>query len=381
MSKLVITTVGTSLLTNQIKERLDPKDWNRRLNDTANHTFDKITQHDEDVADIISKLRERAEGKLYDEDSEIELIRDISAELNGIYGLYNEKLPEGCNDHHILIATDTAQGQVAAEVIKAFLEHHNFKFVNILTQSELSLASTDVFTESIAKLIPYLNQTIIDYKGNNYRICFNLVGGFKALQGYFNTIGMFYADEIIYVFEGSNQVIKIPKLPVTINLQEVEMYKVPLAMMEQGDVATSCEVLKDVPKDWVVEDGKETTLSTWGQLIWSECKNKLLPQDLLKFPRIHCDSSFINDYEKIKNPKERIKLQETIALVSQKLSLSRGSTEVLFGGGLDFNRYKNTSIDHFRVNDGLRVSCKAVGGNLQLRYYGTHDHVEGKELR
>ena len=39
------------------------------------------------------------------------------------------------------------------------------------------------------------------YRQSHYRVVFNLVGGFKSLQGYMNTLGMFYADEIIYIFE------------------------------------------------------------------------------------------------------------------------------------------------------------------------------------
>lgn len=378
MPRLVISTVGTSLLTNQINERIDKKDWKRRINQTVNLSYDEITNYHSDAFDFICELKNRAETKIYDVDTENEEIREISAELNGIYGLYNEKLEDGVSDTHILITTDTAQGTIAADVIESFLKSKGFNNVIKWVEPNLSLASSEVFTESVAKLLPKLEQTILECKKNSYRICFNLVGGFKALQGYFNTIGMFYANEIIYVFEGSNEVIKIPKLPVTINIEEVEPYRVQLAMMSVGDVPKSWEDAKKVPEEWVVVDGQEMTLSTWGQLIWSQCKDKLLTQDkLLKFPKIEYTSVFTDEY-KTKPANERIILQENLARAAGLLISNKdGITTMKQDGIFRLRRYegKHKDVEHFDLPKGRRVSCVAVGNSLQLRHYGEHDYV------
>jgi len=209
-----------------------------------------------------------------------------------------------------------------------------------------------------------------------------LVGGFKAVQGYMNTIGMFYAHEVIYIFEGSNQLIKIPRLPVDIKLSEVEEYKVPLAMMAQGEVLTSWKKAQKVPKDWVFVVDEEMTLSTWGQLIYQQCKKDLLSSEkLLDLPRLHYQDSFHADYKKIKDNKEKVQLHETLAEVSHKLEKSNGDISVLIKSGIRYDPYEGTDgIDHFRVNRDLRISCKKMpGGKLSLRYYGTKKYVEGKE--
>ncbi|MDF5730260.1 MAG: hypothetical protein PUP92_20125 [Rhizonema sp. PD38] len=78
MPRLVISTVGTSLLTNQIQER-NEKDWKRRINETANLPYDEVSQYYEDVSDIIKTLKHRAENKLYD-DTDVAQIREASAE-------------------------------------------------------------------------------------------------------------------------------------------------------------------------------------------------------------------------------------------------------------------------------------------------------------
>ena len=240
----------------------------------------------------------------------------------------------------------------------------------------------------MAKLIPSMQKIIKDCKNSRYTICFNLVGGFKALQGYFNTIGMFYADEIIYVFEGSNQLIKIPKLPIKVDLSKIEPYKVQLAMMDVGQISTSWEEAKKVPQEWIFVDGQEMTLSAWGQLLWEQCKEELLSQKLLKFPKIDYKSSFYDDYKKIENNlEEQVKLQETLAKASQLLQKSGGDTSILKQDpGLQYDKYSNMKpyknmngdkfdIAHFRVTKGIRVSCISSNGILFLHRYGKEPDV------
>ncbi len=377
MSLLVISTVGTSLLTNEINERKDPKEWVKLLKKTANLSSAIITKDSEDAEyseayKIIQKLKDRAKAKL--DDSNILEIREASAELNGIYALYDEKLENAIPDTHILIATDTVQGEVSAQLIEYFLRSQGLKNIILWIEPELSLASSNIFTETIARLIPKIEKTIKDEKSKDNRIIFNLAGGFKALQGYFNTIGMFYADEVIYIFEGSNELVKIPQLPVKINTKEVEKYKTALAMMEHGEILIYSPEAQNIPNDWVVKDGQEMILSTWGQLIWSKSKDELLSGSLLKFPKVDYKDSFTDDYNKIdKNIDEKIKLQEVLAKVAVLLQKSNGNTSSLKNdGGLLYEKYTNKEggIAHFRVTQGIRVSCTASNSSLRLHRYG-----------
>lgn len=384
MARLIISTVGTSLLTNQIDRDTDDNDWYKRLQETANSTDDQVSQHHQDVKQVIAELKQRAEKELYSNDTE--RIREASAELNGIYGLYHEQIEQGISDEHgisdthLLVATDTAQGKVAAEIVESFLKSKGLTNASIHVQPGLSTASSDIFIEGMAKLIPWMQETITDCKERKYTICFNLVGGFKALQGYFNTIGMFHADKIIYVFEGSNTLITIPRLPIKVDVDKVAPYKVQLAMMSAGEISTSSEKAKEVPLDWVLVDGTEITLSIWGQLIWNQCKREILSGELLEFPKLEYRGSFKDDYTNQTDLEKKAKLQETLAKVAYLLAKSKdGVGELKKDGGLQFERYTNTIIDHFRATLGLRVSCKIENHCLSLRYYGTHNHVQRSE--
>ncbi len=369
MRKLVISTIGTSLLTNQIDQLND----RQLLSTTANLT---PTETPQDVKDIIEKLKMKANDKLQ---QGVKEIRRASAELNGIYGLYQENLEQGKQDFHYLIATDTSQGQATANVVKAFLQHQGLT-VDIYTPSGLSTASTESFSHGIDDLLEWMDNIIPNYEKSGYQVCFNLVGSFKSLQGYLNTIGMFYANEIIYIFEGSTELITIPKLPIVLDNSVIKPFAVEFALMAQGAEVNRSK-LSGVPETLIFVVDDEVTLRNWGKLIWNRCKEQLLCEELLPFPKLQYAPSFIKDYESVRNKDERVKLQETLAKVSHLFLKSNSDKCVLKDdGGLLYEDYvgNNKGIGHFRINQGLRVSCVVSEGNLILRHYGNHDYVNDR---
>ena len=373
MPKLVISTVGTSLLTNQI-DNFDPENWLKRLQKTANDQNDSIQTNHPDVAEMLAELESRARETLFNDDKEISQIREASAELNGIYGLYQQKLSQGKTDVHWLVATDTAQGQVTAKILRDFLNAEGL-VVEIYTPNGFSTFSTETFTQGIDEFLQWLDETLPGYQESQYQICFNLVGGFKALQGYANAIGMFYGAEIIYVFEGNFEVITIPRLPIQIDTSAIE--PVQFALMAAG-AEVKVSKLDGVPETLIFVVDDEATLSNWGRLIWNSHKSKFLSGDLLDFPRIEYQESFRADYNQVKVEKERVKLQEALALVSYLLEESQGDTSILKKPGLkmQYDKYVNMGdMAHFRINRGLRVSCTSFHGTLLLHRYGKEPDV------
>lgn len=387
MPRLVISTVGTSILTNQINMRSE-SDWSDILEARAN---DKKIDNNEDVLEAIEELTGRAKKKLYSHpeqktiNDDIDEIRRSSAELNGIYGLYRDQLNQGNQDIHWLITTDTAQGQVSAELIRNFLMD-NHLVVDIHTPQDLSTASTESFTNGIDELLKWFDEIIPGYQDSGYHICFNLVGGFKALQGYANTIGMFYqADEMIYIFEGSSEVITIPRLPIQVNHSVIK--PVQFALMASGvSVSVKLSELQSVPETLIYVVGEEAMLSNWGRLTWNKCKRELLAQDLLEFPCLVYEDCFKKDYKKNNVDSQRkFELHEVLSEVSGSMLKFKGDT-TRFDSRLHFSRYegakkceggvRKNQIDHFYIkNTGWRVSCIAKEGKLYLRHYGEHDYV------
>lgn len=373
MRRIVISTVGTSLLTNQInRSNPDEKDWYTQLRDSANKSQANTPKP---VQDIIQQLRQRASNKLAQ--SQVKIIRAISAELNGLYGLYDNQLALGKQDIHFLISTATFQCETTAEVIRDFLQEQGLASIEIHTPAGLSTASTEDFTNGIDELIVWLRENIPAYKENGFKVYFNLVGGFKSLQGYLNTIGMFYADEILYIFEGKNaELITIPRLPISLDCHAIQPYLLDFALMDAG---LTMPINQQIPESLIFTLDKEMTLSTWGNLVWGECKKSLLSQQLLTFPRIVFEDSFRHDYNQITRSEDKVKLQETLAKVSTLLEKSHGDTTALKAdGGIQYGNLKNKgrTIGHFRVTQGLRVTCIVKEGVLHLRRYGQHAVID-----
>ena len=373
--RFVLSTIGTSSLTNQINNG-DPSEWRRLLRDSANHKVDDLQP---EAKAVIDTLADRAFEQLLEDD--VQINRRISAELNGIYGIYNGRLPQNSPDQHHLICTDTAQGQKTGELIQSFLVDQGLN-AYIVTPEGLSTKDTAAFTAGIKELIRWLEDNVPLQRDSGYRVIFNLVGGFKSLQGYMNTFGAFYADEVIYIFEAETaDLITIPRLPIQIDTTLIQKYQTEFALMAAGKLYPRRE-LKDIPETLLefLEEGDDETdtgLSAWGTLIWNRTKADVLAAELLPFPRLEYTRAFRDDFNRENAPKTRLKLQETLAKVAYTLEKSNGNLAPLRqDGGLQFERFmKIDGIYKFRITQAIRVSCEVAEGGLTLRRYGGHDYV------
>ena len=374
--RFVLSTVGTSILTNLIDNKNSTEAaWRNTLRDSANVKQDKLEPETEKV---INTLTERALAKLMEDDAETNC--RISAELNGIYGIYGGQLPIESRDEHYLVCTDTAQGQKTGGLIRDFLESQGFT-VGVVTPSRLSTQDPESFTTGTKELIKWLEDNVPWRRERDYRVIFNLVGGFKSLQGYMNTFGAFYADEVVYIFEAPTaDLIKIPRLPIQINTTVIERYLTEFALMDAGKLypLEELEGISETLLELVEENGKTYAgLSAWGELLWHRTKSDLLSGNLLPFPRLVYQQSFIRDCKGL-NDQQWTKLQETLAKVAAALESSSGDIRRLNNqvSGLNFEQLTNlTNICTFRITRGIRVSCEIAGDGLTLRHYGNHDDI------
>ena len=305
------------------------------MRDSANLKQDELEPETETA---INTLADRAFDKLMEEDATIN--RRISAELNGIYGVYGGYLPENSSDEHYLICTDTAQGQKTGELIRDFLKDKGFK-ANIFTPPRLSTQGPESFTAGAKDLIKWLEENIPWRRASGYHVIFNLVGGFKSLQGYMNTFGAFYADEVIYIFEAPTaDLIKIPRLPIQIDTAVIENHRVQIALMDAGKLypVEELEGMSETLLEFIKYNGETYAgLSEWGELIWNRTKSDLLTKELLNFPRLEYERTFRNDFSNQKEEQARLKLQEILAKVSYLLEESNGNRAPLMrDGGLQF---------------------------------------------
>lgn len=370
--QLVLTTVGISLFLNILNPEEREEGGVQRLNQFANKA-----ELPADLGAWVDDLATRVSQQL--DRAPVAQKRHLSAELNGLYGLYNDQLGRASSDVHILIATDTALGRRAAQLLESFLRNQSIGNVQVWTPKKLNSGNNLDFAQGIKELLRLCEETIPGYRSAEHRVIFNLTGAFKSLQSYLNIAGMFYADEIVYIFEGSSQLLRIPRLPIQVDLSALRTHRVELALMDAGATLSSQDV-GALPEGLLeMDEFGDATLSEWGRLIWNRARHELLREELLGFPNLVYEDSFRRDFRDASS-NERVDLQLTLAKVSWLLR-EGGVAKLKQDGGLQYEDYTNrktthgSPIGHFRLTQGRRVSCVAEGAGLRLRRFGNHDQV------
>lgn len=365
--RTIITTIGTSLLTNGVSEELK-----KLLSETANFKEDEMEP--EQISKIKDRVRE-IQSKLSGAD--ITAVKRMSAELNGVLTYID---PEGGETYsHYLLYTDTFQGELAVKIVSEWLQEHGTPQAISIKLEGLSTRDRSAFAKGIDFLLGFCDNTLPELKRQNHRIIFNLVGGFKSLQAYAQTIGMIYADEIIYIFEGAgSKLITIPRLPIQFEIEKLKSHAATITRMAQTSEPISSSELQDLPEAYLEIADDLAALSAWGKLAWNQNRREILGGDLLQQPGLAYEEGFRRDYKGCQNENDRVALQETLAKVSS-LWKEGGLGKLRADRGLQYEQLaRHPGIDHFRDNLGRRVSCEVQGRHLHLRHYGSHDYVNNK---
>lgn len=371
MPRYVLSSVGTSLLTN------DAGPLAGLLRETANLTEAELSTEHRQAIDArllaVADTLAAADGPRQ---------RRLSAELNGLFGLYNGSLRAGRNDLHFLLATDTYQGRAVAGLLADHLRAAEVSAVQVVVPAGLSTRSQAAFAGGIREVIRWCQETLAPCRAAHCPVTFNLVGSFKSLQGYLNTIGMFYSDEILYIFEDpAASLLRIPRLPVQLDRSVFRDRRSLCALLAEGYTVPVAELA-----DWPEALWEEETagsgrgwLSSWGLLVWQQGADDLLAEHLLEdLPRLDLAASFRKDFDDRRAfRRERIELNRALARVAVLLEQSSGDTAALKrDGALQYDNYsgKHAGIGHFRVNNrGWRATCTSDTGRLRLRRFGPHE--------
>lgn len=274
MAHVIITTCGTSLLTNRVSE-----DIRQRLSFLANHVEKNLSPEDNKFLDD-HVARRRSELLQADTMQ----ARRLSAELNGIIG-WQEQVPPwgspaGANDIHFLVHTGTVQGELAARAVGDWLRDHDCQS-QLVPVPDLNTRSLAEFRVGATSLIRWCGDTLPIYRNLGWRVIFNLTGGFKSIQGLMQTIGMIWADEIIYIFEFGEELLRIPRLPIRLDVEDTVRRNLNVfRRFERGEslVAADC---KNIPETMILQLEGRTILSEWGELLWLDVRRRILGERLL----------------------------------------------------------------------------------------------------
>nr|WP_321500838.1 CRISPR-associated protein [uncultured Dethiosulfovibrio sp.] len=313
---VVVSSCGTSLITNGASQ-----EDRKTIIKTSNSTIGEIKKEDLACLErIISEKESLLEDGTHDE------LRRYSAELNGILGLYEEDLSNADGNHHIFLHTDTYQGEEVAKRLNKWALSKKMSS-EVYAIKSLNTANINDFNEGMLNLSSWCAQCLPGYKENGYKIIFNLIGGFKSLQGFMQTLGMFYADESIYLFEGERSLLRIPKLPIDINEEAQRLMRNDMDLfrcLARGPI--KFEKCSHIPSTLLFKLEDECELSPWGRMMWDQFKPTAYGERLWPSPsdRIVFSDKFTNAASNLQEAKRRRIINERIddlaRLLEQKSS-------------------------------------------------------------
>lgn len=273
---LTLMTCGTSLITNGIDSNL-----RSIINNWANAAhWSEINTSDTSVLKkhLAQKKQQLLAANSYD-------VRRLSAELNGLLAWQDEN-PVANNqsqNEYWLIATDTVLGKATAEIIKDWLAEQQYS-AQILSESGLRTANLIEFRQALSALTKRIVESVTGYHDSGYQINFNLTGGFKGINGFLQALATVYANQTYYLFEGSTELLYIPRLPYRLDATQIITENLTAFRRLANGMSISQAQSTAVPDIWRFDIDSSTMLSEWGELIWLDTMPKLYQQQVLPSP-------------------------------------------------------------------------------------------------
>lgn len=196
--KTFIVSVGTSVITN----------YKRKFQYKAAFEIDEVVGH----------LRNAVEKKLLEE---------TSAEIKTLV-----KAGISPEDNVYLLSTDTKDGKIASNILKTFISGvlNNSNVKELIVEGLQVEDSRKFRDEGIKNLISLIQKIIIDETPSDFYLIIS--GGFKAVVPYLTIAGMLYDIAVLYIFESTDELIKLPPVPIKFDYALIDSIKELLFRMD-----------------------------------------------------------------------------------------------------------------------------------------------------
>ncbi len=373
----IFTSCGTSLLTNT-----SPNDRDL-LNNYANMT-EKEVETDSQIKDQLSCLIEFAAEKLKAADKAE--ARKLSAEINTLSRLENQGKPYDLspkNWTHYLLHSDTYLGKKMADCIKEWLRLQEYCDVQVVPIKDLRI-DKDCFRQGLGNLARVCVETMQPYQNDptTHVVC-NVTGGFKVLESFLQIAAMLYADESVYTFQGVDELIRVPRLPVELNLEKAvptDKAKMALRQLKRRDTASinefDLEGLADLAYE-VVDN--IVSITPWGEFLFAPLKEEY-SKNLLDpiSQRLELMESFKNDCKAIDANTKRL-VNEAIDRLSSAIDDCKGDLSQLSNlNSLDMKqcKVKTGTLWEFDIGASGKpyrgFGVPASGGRFIVEHLGEH---------
>lgn len=255
--KTYICTTGTSILTKR----------GINIERFKNQPLSYWKDHEDDILAAQDRVYESLERfKRLPIQAQLD---DTSAEIKSLI-----KMGVDPNDRVILIASDTVDGKLSAELVKAFLKEREI-CLEVEIQEVKGLQAIDAVLfqrEGLRNLLTFL------VSRGNEDIVFNLTGGFKSVVPYLSLIGMLFNKPVRYIHEDSEDVITLSNVPILLNDGLLLLVEDKLRKIEKETSISKTEWHRGIDfndrrfDSLIEEEGGQITLSGLGLLFWERFK-------------------------------------------------------------------------------------------------------------
>jgi CRISPR/Cas system-associated protein Csm6 len=251
MAKVIITTVGTSLLNNLVRKE-NKKNFGFKISeedaeDISNGELEEaFTELPEYCKTLISANDPDLKKVIYDKDYELNI--NASAEIKSIC-----MIASGTPSTVYLLATDTFMSEYAAVQIAEYLNDKNgITVINKGRIQKLKINAPEEFEQSgFEELIKMLDS--IRQSHEDDEVILNISGGYKALIPFLTIYAQLKSLAIKYIYENSEEVISIGNTPLDFDWEIIEQNY--FALEKFGDKGDKVARLNDF-KERLAEDKK-----------------------------------------------------------------------------------------------------------------------------
>ncbi len=363
MAKFIVTPVGISILINGLREKV--KEINSFANFQENDTSPEFIKFKKEFEPQFLAFKQEL-YKLSDNELKI-----LSAELHALLKFYEKERSQ--NNFHQLIITDTYLGRKSADLIKQIIETKNLGIVNSYSPKGLKTNDVQEFQTALSDLVKELSSQLELYKQQNYEIIFNLTGGFKSINSFLQTMASLWADRSIYIFEKTEELLIIPKLPIKVD-EQIFRENINLFRKLELELPVNINEINYLPKTLYYDIAGEYTLTEWGELVWQKIKQELYKENLLAplTEKIDYSSEFKKDFEKLSKEEKRQlneKIDKLILYVKKGINPKSLRYHSLTG---EISKKYSHEFYPFSGDDSRRVYCNEKNNKIILKKIGAH---------
>lgn len=247
MARLLITTVGTSLLTNR-----DERPWEWSFGNKEDLPDTDIVDNWLATADPVK----------------------VSAEMNTLH-----RRSVGQMDRISFLHSDTAEGKYCSERLGTYYANRCHK-VKQCALSALSYRDQSFAQRGLKSLISVALQEIREARKISLTPIFCATGGFKAEIAFLNILGALLNIEVYYIHELHREEVQLPRLPLAWDTEYVIKHQDFFEWIK-ADMRRSIEVeswlnhrpeLRTLVEDVEMEGISYTDLSAAGELLFEAAK-------------------------------------------------------------------------------------------------------------